>query len=115
MSPQAPEYSIEAVSNFFQKFAEIFGNESLSAVSMTLVLSCSLVSTTPAINPCHEFLVIASVIEMTPETGCVESLWTGLFMAIPITLLVAMSDFGSWQYRHLVLAALGALGASEGV
>jgi hypothetical protein len=81
---------------------------------MTLVYSCSLVSTTPAINPCHEFSVIASVIEMTPETGCVESLWTGLFMAIPMTLSVAVSDFGGWQYHRLVLADSGALGASDG-
>jgi hypothetical protein len=31
--PQAPEYPVRTVSNFFKKFAEIFANERLSAVS----------------------------------------------------------------------------------
>jgi hypothetical protein len=30
---------------------------------MTPAISCSLVSTTPAINPCHGFSVIAGVID----------------------------------------------------
>jgi hypothetical protein len=49
---------------FFRKFAEIFGNEYLSPVSMTPAINYSAVSTTPgknlspvsmtpAINPCH--------------------------------------------------------------
>ena len=37
----------------FQKFAETFVNEYLSPVSLTPVINCSAVSTTPAINPCH--------------------------------------------------------------
>jgi hypothetical protein len=35
---------------FFQKFAEIFGNKCLSPVSMTPAISCSPMSMTPAIN-----------------------------------------------------------------
>jgi hypothetical protein len=50
--PRAPEYSIGAVSNFAQK---ICGD--------ILAVSCSLVSTTPVINPCHGFSVIAGVID----------------------------------------------------
>jgi hypothetical protein len=38
---------------FFQKFAKIFSNECLSPVS-----------TTPAINPCHGFSVIAGVVDI---------------------------------------------------
>ncbi len=38
-------------------------NECLSLVSTTPEISCSPVTTTPAINPCHYFLVIAVVVE----------------------------------------------------
>jgi hypothetical protein len=48
---------------FFRKFAEIFANECLSPVLLTLAINCSAVSKTPAINPCHGFSVIANVID----------------------------------------------------
>ncbi len=37
--------------------------EHLSPVSTTPAISCSAVSMTPAINPCHGFSVIASVVD----------------------------------------------------
>jgi hypothetical protein len=52
--PHAPKYSIGAISNFF---------ECLSLVSTTSAISCSPVSTTLAINPCHGFSVIAGVVD----------------------------------------------------
>jgi hypothetical protein len=66
---------------FFRKFAEIFGNEYLSPVSLTPAINCSKVSTTPAknlspvsltpvINPCHGEItkkpINYSVVSMTP-------------------------------------------------
>ncbi len=38
-------------------------NECLSPVSTTPAISCSPVTTTPAINPCHDFSMIAGVVE----------------------------------------------------
>ncbi len=48
---------------FFRKFAEIFANSCLSLVSTTPAKSCSAVSMTPAISPCHGFSVIAGVVD----------------------------------------------------
>jgi hypothetical protein len=48
---------------FVRKFAEIFANQCLSAVSTTPAISCSPVSTTSANNPCHGFSVIAGVVD----------------------------------------------------
>jgi hypothetical protein len=44
--------------DFFQKFSDIFENEYSSLVSKTRAISCSSVSTTPGINPCHGISVI---------------------------------------------------------
>ncbi len=45
--PQAPEYTIRAVSNFLRKFAEIFAAQGWPPVSTTPVANLPLVSTTP--------------------------------------------------------------------
>ncbi len=62
MSPGSRVFSWGRL-EFFRKFTEIFANECLSPVSTTPAISCSPVSTTPAISPCHEFSVIAGVID----------------------------------------------------
>ncbi len=48
--PQAPEYTIRAVSNFFRKFAEIFAAQGWPPVSATPVANLPPVSTTPVAN-----------------------------------------------------------------
>ncbi len=67
--PPGPQVFQRGRFEFLQKFVEIFANGCLSPVSMTLATSCSVVSTTPAkklpaINPCHGFSVIASVVDI---------------------------------------------------
>jgi hypothetical protein len=42
-------------------------NERLSSVSTTLAIRFSLVSTTPAINPCHGLSVIASAVDTSDK------------------------------------------------
>jgi hypothetical protein len=53
---------------FFRQFAEIFANYCLSPVSLTPVINCSAVSTTPtAINLCHGFSVITGVVDTSEQ------------------------------------------------
>jgi hypothetical protein len=82
------------------------------------------------INPCHEFSVIAGVIDtgnkfvngdntckhLSPVAispaiiylllqwlGCLGFLWARLFMAVQIKLMAAMSDISSHRYRRFSL------------
>jgi hypothetical protein len=67
----SPECSIGVISNVLQKFTEIFKTLFLSLVLTTLVISCSLVSTMPAIYYCY-----LSLVSLTPVIKpCSRFLW----------------------------------------
>jgi hypothetical protein len=61
--PPGPQVFHWSHFEFFRKFAEIFASYCLSPVSLTPVINCSAVLTTPAINLCHGFSVITGVVD----------------------------------------------------
>ncbi len=67
-------------------------NECLLPVSMTPAISCSRVSTTPAINPCHEFSVIAGDNDTGEQLSPVTT--TPAINILPVTTTPVIRVYG---------------------